>query len=100
MANWEDKAENIRRIREKLNIGFESMVFLDDNPFERTLVRSLLPAVIVPELPEEPADYVRAISEMNLFETSSFSAEDTQRTTLYRQKAERDELEKLFSSVE
>ena len=55
VANWEDKAQNIRRIREKLNIGFDSMVFLDDNPFERNLVRSLLPDVIIPELPEEPA---------------------------------------------
>jgi len=100
MANWEDKAENIRRIREKLNIGFESMVFLDDNPFERNLVRSLLPAVIVPELPDEHSDFVRAISELNLFETSSFSIEDKQRTALYRQREERAELEKSFSSVE
>ena len=100
MANWEDKAENIRRIREKLNIGFDSMVFLDDNPFERNLVRSLLPNVIVPELPEEPAEYVRAICEMNLFETSSFSTEDGLRTELYRQKAEGEEMQATFSSVE
>ncbi len=100
MANWEDKAENIRRIREKLNIGFDSMVFLDDNPFERNLVRSLLPDVIVPELPEEPAEYVRAICELNLFETSSFSAEDSLRTELYRQKAESEEMQAAFSSVE
>ncbi len=100
MANWEDKAENIRRIREKLNIGFDSMVFLDDNPFERNLVRSLLPDVIVPELPEEPAEYVRAICELNLFETSSFSAEDSLRTELYRQKAEGEEMQAAFSSVE
>jgi len=100
IANWEDKAENIRRIREKLNIGFDSMVFLDDNPFERNLVRSLLPNVIVPELPEEPADYVRAICELNLFETSSFSAEDSLRTELYRQKAQGEEMQAAFSSVE
>ena len=77
-ANWKDKAENIRVIREVLNIGLDSMVFLDDNPFERTLVRSLLPEVIVPDLPEDPADYVRAVSELNLFETVSFSGEDLQ----------------------
>jgi FkbH-like protein len=100
MANWEDKAENIRRIRQKLNIGFDSMVFLDDNPFERNLVRSLLPDVIVPELPEEPAEYVRAICELNLFETSSFSAEDSLRTEMYRQKAEGEEMQAAFSSVE
>jgi len=99
-ANWDDKAENIRRIQEKLNIGFDSMVFLDDNPFERNLVRSLLPNVIVPELPEEPAEYVRAICELNLFETSSFSAEDGRRTELYRQKAAGEEMQAAFSSVE
>ncbi|MGP0073342.1 MAG: HAD-IIIC family phosphatase [Bryobacteraceae bacterium] len=100
VANWEDKAQNIRRIRETLNIGFDTMVFLDDNPFERNLVRSLLPDVIVPELPEEPAEYVRAICELNLFETSSFSAEDSQRTEMYRQKAEREEMQSSFGSVE
>lgn len=99
VANWEDKAQNIRHIREKLNIGFDSMVFLDDNPFERNLVRSLLPDVIIPELPEEPAEYVRAICELNLFETSSFSAEDGQRTEMYRQRAEREEEQTAFGSV-
>jgi FkbH-like protein len=100
VANWDDKAENICRIREKLNISFESMVFLDDNPFERNLVRSLLPNVIVPELPEEPAEYVRTICELNLFETSSFSVEDTLRTELYRQRAEGEEMQATFASVE
>lgn len=100
MANWEDKAENIRRIREKLNIGFDSMVFLDDNPFERNLVRTLLPAVIVPELSEDPADYVRSLAELNLFETSSFSAEDARRTELYKQRSDQEEAASSFASVE
>ncbi len=100
VANWNDKAENLRQIRETLNIGFDSMVFLDDNPFERNVVRELVPGVIVPELPEDPADYVRAISELNLFETTSFSAEDTQRSELYRLEAERREAQAGFASIE
>src|SRR5258708_37527019 len=76
------------------------MVFLDDNLFERNLVRELGPAVVVPELPEEPADYVRAISELNLFETTSFSAEDAQRTEMYRAQAGRREEQAGFASVE
>lgn len=88
-ANWDDKTANIRVIQQVLNIGLDSMVFLDDNPFERNLVRGVLPEVIVPELPEDPADYVRAISELNLFETASFSNVDLQRTDLYRAEAER-----------
>jgi FkbH-like protein len=99
MADWNDKAQNIRKIRDILNIGLDSMVFLDDNPFERTLVRNLLPEVIVPELPEDPADYVRAISELNLFETSSFSAEDLNRAELYRAEGARREQQSQFGSA-
>ncbi len=88
-ANWSDKAENIRVIRQTLNIGLDSMLFLDDNPFERSLVRGVLPEVLVPELPEDPADYVRAIAELNLFETTSFSAEDVRRAELYREESVR-----------
>ena len=83
-----------------LNIGLDSMVFLDDNPFERNLVRGILPQVIVPDLPEDPADYVRAIAELNLFEATSFSAEDTQRTELYRAEAARREAGASFASAE
>ena len=100
VANWNDKADNIRQIRETLNIGFDSMVFLDDNAFERNLVRELIPGIVVPELPEEPADYVRAISELNLFETTSFSAEDGKRTELYRVEAQRREAQASFASVD
>jgi FkbH-like protein len=89
VANWENKADNIRKIRESLDIGFDSMVFLDDNPFERNLVRSILPDVIVPELPEDPGDYVKALAELNLFETTAFSQEDTARSDLYRAEFER-----------
>jgi len=100
VANWNDKVLNIRQIKETLNIGFDSMVFLDDNPFERNLVRELVPGIVVPELPEDPADYVRAISELNLFETTSFSAEDAKRTEMYQAEAGRREEQAGFASVE
>jgi len=98
VANWQDKATNIRHIREQLNIGFDTMVFLDDNPFERNLVRELIPALIVPELPEDPALYVRAVSELNLFETASHSALDAQRNTLYQEQHVRDEQKGNFAN--
>ena len=100
VANWKDKAENIRTIRETLNIGFDSMVFLDDNPFERNLVRELLPDVIVPELPEDPSEYVRFLSELNLFETTTFSEEDLQRVEMYRLEAERRVAAASYASVD
>jgi FkbH-like protein len=100
MANWNDKAVNLREIKATLNIGFDTIVFLDDNPFERNLVRELVQGVVVPELPEDPADYVRAISELNLFETTSFSSEDAKRTELYQAEATRREEQAGFASVE
>src|ERR1700712_4280715 len=54
-ANWNDKATNIQAISEELSLGLDAMVFLDDNPVERGLVRNLLPQVAVPELSEEAA---------------------------------------------
>lgn len=100
VANWENKPQNIRKIRDALNIGLDSMLFLDDNPFERAGVRTLLPDVMVPELPEDPADYVKALVELNLFETTAFSAEDAQRSTLYRQEAQRRLAETTAASFE
>lgn len=100
VANWKDKAENIRTIREVLNIGFDSMVFLDDNPFERNLVRSLIPGIIVPELPEDPSDYVRFLSELNLFETAAFTAEDVKRAEMYKAEEGRRAEAQSYSSVE
>lgn len=83
VANWEDKASNIMRIQKELNIGLDSMVFFDDNPFERNLVRSMLPEVEVPELPEDPALYTSFARAQNLFDTASFSDEDAVRTERY-----------------
>jgi FkbH-like protein len=100
VANWENKPENLRKIREALNIGLDSIVFLDDNPFERAAVRTLLPEVLVPELPEDPADFVKTLVELNLFESSSFSAEDGLRSTLYRQEAQRHLAETTAASFE
>ena len=100
VANWESKVDNIRFIRDTLQIGFDSMVFLDDNPFERNLIREFLPEVLVPDLPEDPAEYVLAICELNLFETSSFSLEDTARTELYKREASRRQTESRFSNID
>ncbi|MFZ5802861.1 MAG: HAD-IIIC family phosphatase [Candidatus Omnitrophota bacterium] len=97
IANWQNKAENIKQIREILNIGYDSMVFLDDSPFERQVVKEQLPQIIVPALPEDPGLYVRAISELNLFETTSASEMDKDRTAMYREEAERKLLSMKFS---
>jgi FkbH-like protein len=97
-ANWNNKAENIKLIQEFLNIGFDSMVFLDDNPFERNLVRSFLPEVTIPDLPEDPAEYLNYLSKLNLFETSSYSEEDSGRSDQYRVEFERSQVKKAFTN--
>ncbi|MDV7140125.1 HAD-IIIC family phosphatase [Maribacter sp. TH_r10] len=88
-ANWDNKVDNIRQIQSILNIGFDSMVFLDDNPFERSIVKENIPEITVPELPEDPANYLEYLYSLNLFETVSFSSEDSERTKLYQIEAER-----------
>jgi FkbH-like protein len=98
VANWENKADNIRKIQSILNIGFDSMVFLDDNPFERNIVRENIPEICVPELPEDPANYLEYLYTLNLFETVSFSNEDTERTKLYQIEAQRTVVQQNFTN--
>lgn len=93
VANWDDKATNLRTIAQRLNIGIDSCVFVDDNPFERNIVRRELPTVAVPELPEDPAFYARCIADAGYFEALSVTAEDTGRTKLYQANLEREVLQ-------
>ena len=98
VANWENKADNIRTIQQILNIGFDSMVFLDDNPFERNMVRENVPGVCVPELPEDPGDYLEYLYSLNLFETASYSAGDKDRTKQYQTEAKRVQAAQKFTN--
>ena len=97
-ANWETKVDNIRTIQSILNIGFDSMVFLDDNPFERNMVRENIPGITVPELPEDPGEYLEYLYSLNLFETASYSQADKDRTKQYQVEAQRVSLQKTFDS--
>jgi FkbH-like protein len=84
VANWTDKASNIRHIAEQLNIGIDSLVFVDDNPFERNIVRRELPMVAVLELPEDPALYAQCIADAGYFEALHVTPDDFERTAQYR----------------
>ena len=97
-ANWETKVDNIRTIQSILNIGFDSMVFLDDNPFERNMVRENIPSITVPELPEDPSDYLEYLYSLNLFETANYSNADKDRTKQYQVEAKRVSLSKTFNN--
>jgi len=100
VANRDDKVKNIHLIQQTLNIGFDSMVFLDDNPFERDLIRSLIPEVIVPDLPENPEEFISYLQSLNLFETTSFSKDDANRTERYQLETISRSLQQKYSSYE
>lgn len=83
IANWKDKATNLKEIANQLNIGTDSIVFFDDNPAERELARQFIPEVEVIEVPEDPALYCRALEKSMAFEWAQLSKEDITRTDSY-----------------
>jgi FkbH-like protein len=96
VANWNNKADNIRSIQSTLNIGFNSMVFLDDNPVERQIVKDNIPDITVPELPEDPAYYLQYLYSLNLFDTTGVTVEDIKRTESYQKELHISTLKKSF----
>jgi len=82
-VNWLDKAQNIRDIAAELNIGVESLVFVDDNPHETGLVKELLPAVHCILLPDDPVQYRSVLESCDLFDALTFSDEDRRRSDMY-----------------
>lgn len=100
VANWQNKADNIRSIAEELNLGLDSFVFVDDNPAERAVVRRFLPQVAVPDMPADPACYIEALGRHRYFETIALTAEDLKRAEYYRQNRQRRELKEAHTDME
>jgi FkbH-like protein len=92
VANWTDKASNLRSIARTLNIGLDALVFVDDNPAERAIIRQELPLVHVPELPDEPSTYVTTLAAAGYFEGLHLTDDDRARASQYQANAERDRL--------
>ena len=100
VANWQDKASNLRQIATTLNIGIDSLVFADDNPAERALIRKELPLVQVPELPEDPALYADIIAKAGYFEGLRVTSEDKERRQQYQANSERARMREQVTDVE
>ena len=98
--NWSDKAQNLREIAQELNVGIDSLAFLDDNPFEREQVRAALPEVTVIDVTKNPMEYASAVRNCALFERLTLSAEDQQRTAMYTDQKQRASAEQTFQSKE
>lgn len=99
-ANWEPKHRNIRDIAQSLGIGIDSLVFADDNPAEREIVRSQEPQVAVPELGSNVEKYIDIIDKSGLFETVSLSSDDMQRSTFYADNAVRQDSLSRFDNYD
>jgi FkbH-like protein len=99
-ANWNDKAANIQAIANELSLGLDAMVFLDDNPVERGLVRKLIPEVAVPELPEDSAGYAETLAAAGYFEAIAFTVEDLKRARYYQDNVMRGNLRTRANNLE
>jgi FkbH-like protein len=96
---WAPKHEGLRKIAAALNIGTDSLVFLDDNPAEVSLVAQMLPEVKAVLLPPDPAEYVSVLERLIDFERPAVLAEDREKTELYRQNREREDFRSLENDL-
>jgi FkbH-like protein len=99
-VNWSDKARNLREIAAELNIGLDTLVFVDDTAHETALVAELLPAVHTILLPEDPVDFRDALAACDLFDTLTLSDEDRRRSEMYAAEQQRKAEEASALSVE
>ena len=95
-ANWEPKSENLRQMAEELSLLPESFVFVDDNPAEREIVRQQVPGVAVPEI-GQVENYVSAVDHGGWFEAVKLSGDDLKRNAMYRENAQRAQLQSRFT---
>ncbi|HEX6969192.1 MAG TPA: HAD-IIIC family phosphatase [Micromonosporaceae bacterium] len=97
--NWDPKPDNLRAMAEELNIGLDSMVFVDDNPVERELMRRLAPEVTTVELPADPARYTTHLATRGDFTVLTLTDEDRDRTNQYRARAAREALARTATDL-
>lgn len=98
--NWQPKSQNLSEIAQELNIGIDSLAFLDDNPVERLQVRGEHPEVAVLELPADANLYAPMVAGCPLFQRLSVSSEDRSRSEMYAQQKQRAELQQSTGSLE
>ena len=98
--NWDDKAQNILDLVREINIGLDSVVFIDDSPVERARVKEAMPEIFVPEWPANPMMYVQMLSSLECFDSVSISVEDRVRTEMFASEKKRTQLKEKVSSAE
>jgi FkbH-like protein len=99
-VNWIDKATNLRAIASDLNLGLDSLVFVDDDPHQCEMVRTLLPTVLVVQLPPEPSEYRAAIESLDCFDAVGLTDEDRRRVELYKDAQAREAARESYVSLD
>lgn len=99
-ANWNDKVTNIRKVAAELNIGIASLVFFDDNPAEREIVRSYLSDVMVIDVPKDPSLFKRALDQAAPFDWLQLTKEDVLRNNSYIENHLRSKLQTQFTDYD
>ena len=95
-ANWNPKDQNLLDIAREINIGEDSLVFVDDNPAERHIVKSQVPAAAVPEI-TTPENYIKILDRCGFFEVTNFSSDDMKRNDMYKANIERSRQQASFA---
>jgi len=90
--NWNEKSENLREIAEELNIGLDSMVFIDDDPLHREIVKARFPEIAVPDFSIPPEEFVRTLYGLRYFDQLSLTEEDRQKGKMYADERKRKEV--------
>ncbi len=98
--NWNDKAQNIVDLTQELNLGLQSVLFIDDNPAERARVKEALPEVLVPDWPEDKMLYKKTLMGLKCFDSPALTAEDGRRTQMYQQEHQRQAMRSRIGSLE
>ena len=98
--NWSDKLSNMYEISKELNVGLDSMVFFDDDPINRELIKKMIPEVLTVDLPNDPAMYVSSLIELNDFNVLKITDEDIKRNQMYVVEHKRNELKRETNNLE
>lgn len=97
--NWDDKVNNLRSISDEINIGLDSMVFFDDDEFNRNLVMQYLPEVEVVDIPEDPSRYIKTLTDLSFFDSLSYTEEDAKKGEMYADEKKRKNLKSKISDL-
>ena len=98
--NWDHKMTNLISITDDLNIGLNSIVFWDDDPVNRELIRQKLPEVFVPEVPIDPSEYPNFLLSLSVFNSFQITDEDKSKGKMYVSQNKRKEFSEKFSDIE